>query len=133
MDLVARGLGQPQSGPLVAAGLGYSGTATTITAAMRATLSGSSQFSATASGAVVPVDMVATLSGTSQFSAGIGGPAVIGGSARYWLAPAHPFRPWIIHAPMVATLSGHGTVTGHLDWRLDTDALLAQLIAFDLV
>jgi len=110
MGLAARGLGQPESGPLVASGLGYSGAATTVAAAMRA-----------------------TLSGTSQFTAGTGGAAVIGGSARYWLAPTNPFRPWIIHEPMAATLSGHGTVTGYLDWRLDTDALLAQLIAFDLV
>lgn len=115
MAVVLGGLGQPEESPLVTGGLGQAGTAPP--GAMRATLAGSGTVSGvlTADGAPTP-------------------PAAGGG--RFVLAGLPRPRPPAIPAYLAATLAGSSSVTADPTYRIDPDALVAELataLLLDLV
>lgn len=114
MAIVARGLGQPEDGALVAGGLGRS----------------------TGGGGATPGPMVAALVGTGTLTGELTATgSIVGGSPGGALPPGYfqwpsqrPQRPQTKPRQMVATLGGIGTLTGDLGFTVDFDAELEQLL-----
>ena len=108
MAIVARGLGQPEDGALVVGGLG---TVTVGPNAMSATLTGTSTLTAT-------------------LTAGDVEPPVVGGGAPGGARVRFVQLPPLVNQPrsISATLTGSGELTAHLDFTVDFDAELEQLL-----
>ena len=117
MAIVAHGLGQPESGAIVAGGLG---AAETDPNALRAHLSGSSS----------------VLAVLSDGSAPVAPPSTGGRTPYYYYTPPHPVEPQPIPGRLVAHLHGDSRLHAHLDFTLDPDWLAAELataLLLDLV
>lgn len=116
MPIVVGGLGLPEEGALVAAGLGAAGAATD---SLRARLAGSSDVTATLTDGAAP---------TPAPPAGAPG---LGG----WVLPI-PYRRPTHPAPIAAHLHGAGGLTASIDLALDPEWLaheLAVALLLDLV
>lgn len=123
MAVVLGGLGQPEESPLVTGGLGQAGTAPP--GAMRATLAGSGALSGVLTGGDAPAPQEPARPPWLS-------PAVVP-TLPAWLAPApEPARPgWI-----AARLSGSSALSSDATFRIDPDALVAELasaLLLDLV
>ena len=112
MAVVVGGLGQPEESPLVTGGIGQAGTPPP--GAMRAALGGVGSLSGTLTSGTVP---------TSQ-----------GGVAWPWppLLPDPP--PWMRPRParagwLTASLAGSSALAADPTYRIDPDALVAELAA----
>ena len=134
-DIVVGGLGG--DGPIVTAGLGLSGAADPN--AMRAALSGVGAFSATLTAAGSP-DMAAGLNGSSALTATLtDGNAVdvpVGkpGGRRFWGASlTPPPLPRPIPGALAAHIVGTSTLTTDLDFTIDFDDELRQLMLLGVV
>lgn len=116
MAVVLGGLGQPEESPLVTGGLGQAGAAPP--GAMRATLAGSGALAGVLTG--------------GESSA----PPVAGGGGRFVLAGLPRPKPPGIPAPIFARLSGSSALSADATFRIDPDALVAELasaLLLDLV
>ncbi len=121
MAIVTGGLGQPESGAIVAGGLG---TSQTDPNAMRATLAGSCTITAnlTATGSTPEPE-----------------PTTGSGGRNRYLPSTKTLRPrieFVTAARITAHLSGTSHLTARLDYEIDPDVLvaeLAQLLLLDLV
>lgn len=115
MPLVTGGLGQPESGAIVAGGLGASETNPN---AMRATLAGTSGLTATLTNGSAPPTPPPE--------------PTTGGGRNHYLPSTKSLRPRIEYAPTpawaTAHLSGTSRVTAHLDYVIDPDVLAAELV-----
>lgn len=133
-DIVVGGLGG--DGPIVTAGLGLSGAADPN--AMRAALSGVGAFSATLTAAGSP-DMAAGLNGSSALTATLtDGNAVdvpVGkpGGRRFWGASLVPPPLPVTAGELSAHLVGTSALTADLDFTIDFDDELQQLMLLGAV
>lgn len=136
-DIVSGGLGG--DGPVVTAGLGL--TAAPDPNAMRATItaSGALQATLTASGGNA---LTATLAGTSSLTASLTDanapevPAGKPGGRRFWGASLTPPRqpmPRPIPGALSAHLAGGSTLIADLDFTIDFDDELEQLLMLGIV
>lgn len=121
MAIVTGGLGQPESGSIVAGGLGS--TSETNPNAMQAALVGSSTITAnlTATGSTPEPEP----------TTGSGGYVRIASRP-----PRRTPRPRAIPAPISAHLTGRGTLTGRIGFTIDPDQLAYELtvaLLLDLV
>lgn len=111
MAIVSGGLGLPEEGALVVAGLGAT---TTDTNAIAATLAGSSTLSASLTDGSTPTPPPAT------------------GGGGVWYPPSRlpkRERPRITAIPVdiSAKLAGRGSLAADLTYEIDTGALLAEM------
>lgn len=133
-DIVVGGLGG--DGPIVTAGLGLSGAADPN--AMRAALSGVGAFSATLTAAGSP-DMAAGLNGSSALTATLTDanapevPAGKPGGRRFWGASLTPPPIPVTVGHMSAVLVGTSALTADLDFTIDFDDELQQLMLLGAV
>lgn len=125
-DLVVGGLGG--DGPIVTAGLGL--TAAPDPDALRATLGGAGTLTGTLTAAAAP-DMTADLGGvgtvTATLTDGNAAPAGKPGGRPWGVSLVPPRRPVTVGA-LSATIDGTSTVTADLDFTIDVDAELEELM-----
>ncbi len=133
-DLVTGGLGG--DGPIVTSGLGTSSPADPN--AMRAVLAGSGALSATLTAAGGNA-LAATLNGTGTLTATLtdaNAPATsVGkpGGRRFWGASLTPPPLPVTAGTMSATLTGGSTLTADLDFTIDFDDELRELMLLGAV
>lgn len=129
-DIVVGGLGG--DGPIVTAGLGLAGAPDPNS--MRAVLRGTGTLSAelTASGSP---DMAASLNGSGSLTATLTDANAVTPAAGYFGGYAYPVPPRPRTRPgwIAATLAGTSTMTADLDFTLDFDAELRQLMLLGVV
>jgi hypothetical protein len=127
MAIVARGLGQPEDGALVAGGLGTSEPAPA--GSISATIAGTSSLTAELTAATPSGAMAVAIAGTSSLTAVLTATGVqpgqpSGGNTSPWLS----FKRGAIAGEMSARLAGSSFLTADLDFSIDFDAELEQLL-----
>jgi hypothetical protein len=116
--IVAHGLGQPEEGALVVAGLGVSETNPN---ALRAVLSGSSSLTANLTDGAMPEPPA---------------PSVGSPGFRGWVIPVPPQGPKAIPGRLHASLTGGSSLTAAIDFTIDPDQLAYEFsvaLLLDLV
>lgn len=130
MAIVSRGLGQPEAGAIVTAGLGVSETDPN---ALHAHIYGTSSVLADLTG-TGGNELAATLTGTSTLTAELTAETVVspggggGGGGRSWPIPLKRPRPELRPAPLAAHLYGAATLTAELTFTVDFDAIDIELL-----